>query len=100
MVLSPRVREVGLEIISVCLAAAAGIGLIALMAVVRGHIYICRPNEILIFSGRQHKLADGTTVGYRVAHGGWAFRVPYFETVDRMDLTTMPIEIGVQSAYS
>ncbi|MBW1876799.1 MAG: flotillin family protein [Deltaproteobacteria bacterium] len=89
-----------MEILSVCLAAALGVGFIGALAAVRSHLYICRPNEVLIFSGRQHTLADGTSVGYRVSHGGWAFQVPYFETVDRMDLSTILLEIRVTNAYS
>ncbi len=83
-----------------CVAAGAGVALIALLAVIRSQMYICRPNELFIFSGRSHTLQDGTRVGYRVVHGGWAFRIPYFETVERMDLTTIPIEIRVTNAYS
>jgi len=89
-----------LEYLSVCAAGAAGVILIFLLAVVRSQIYICRPNELLIFSGRSHTLKDGSTVGYRVVHGGWAFKIPYFESVDRTDLTTIPIEIKVSNAYS
>jgi flotillin len=83
-----------------CLGAGGGIGFLMLAILLKQFIYVCRPNEILIFSGRQHRLPDGTAVGYRVVHGGTAFRVPVFEKVDRMDLTTMPIEAHVQNAYS
>ena len=63
-------------------------------------LYVCRPNEILIFSGRQHKLPDGTTVGYRVVHGGWAWLIPVFEKVERMDLSTIPVDLRVENGYS
>ncbi len=63
-------------------------------------LYVCRPNEILIFAGRKHKLPDGSMVGYKVLHGGRGFRVPLLETVARMDMRLFPVEVAVQSAYS
>jgi flotillin len=42
----------------------------------------------------------GRRVGYRTIKGGRAVRVPLFETVDRMDLTNMPIEVQIKGAYS
>ena len=49
--------------------------LIVLMIVYRHLLRICKPNEILIFSGRTHRTADGGTVGYRVVFGGRGVRV-------------------------
>ncbi|MEN9254851.1 MAG: SPFH domain-containing protein, partial [Gloeomargarita sp. SZTDM-1c_bins_89] len=63
-------------------------------------VYICNPNEILIFSGREHRLSSGQKVGYRVVFGGAAIRIPILESVDRMDLTTMPVQVEVKNAYS
>ena len=66
------------------------------MLVVKRLLYICQPNEVLIFSGGQRAAASGRKVGYRIIKGGRAIRIPLFETVDRMDLTNMPIEVQVQ----
>ncbi|MCX5744126.1 MAG: SPFH domain-containing protein [Proteobacteria bacterium] len=68
-------------------------------------IYICPPNEVLIFSGGHRKIADdhegnARQVGYRVIQGGRGIRIPLIEVVDRMDLTNMVIELRVQGAYS
>jgi len=81
-------------------AAGIGIGLLLLFFIMRKFLYICRPNEVLIFSGGQRKLADGSSVGFRVIFGGRAWRVPVIERVDRMDMTTIPIEVSVTQAYS
>jgi flotillin len=89
-----------LAIMGACLGLGAGVGFILLVAVAKQFLYVSRPNEILIFSGRSYKLPDGTELGYRVIHGGWAWRIPVLEKVDRMDLTTMPIDIQVTNAYS
>lgn len=62
-------------------------------------IYICAPNEVLIFSGRRRR--EGTrSYGYRLIKGGRSFRVPLIERVDRMDLTNMVIDLTAQGAYS
>jgi flotillin len=73
---------------------------LALMLVIKNLLYICAPNEVLIFSGGQRAAASGRRIGYRIIKGGRAIRVPLFETVDRMDLTNMPIEVAVKGAYS
>lgn len=70
------------------------------VALLNRFLYICRPNEILIFAGRKHRLPDGSVVGYKVVHGGRGFRVPLLETVSRMDMRLFPVEVGVQGAYS
>jgi flotillin len=62
--------------------------------------YIGKPNEVLIFSGRSHKLPNGKMRGYRYIIGGWAFRFPILEEIARMDLTEMPILVTVNNAYA
>lgn len=81
----------------------AGVLIAAIMTVigiVRANLKICQPNEVLIFSGRTRMLTDGSSVGYRVIRGGRGFRIPIIEKVDRLDLTTIPIDLTVQNAYS
>ena len=60
-------------------------------------LYLCRPSEILIFSGRKHRLADGTVVGSRVVFGGRAWRIPIIENVQRMQMLSMPIDVSVRA---
>jgi flotillin len=74
-------------------------GFILLVTLLR-NTYVCAPSEVLIFSGRRWKLADGRIVGFRCVRGGRAIRMPLVEVVDRMQLTNMAIELAVQSAYS
>src|SRR5262245_23102048 len=74
--------------------------LVVLMVIYRYLLRICRPNEILIFSGRKHKTDDGRVVGYRVVFGGRGVRVPVVETVDRMDVSLISVPIQVNGAYS
>jgi flotillin len=86
----------GLELGMLCAGIGVGFALVMLFAVLKQFVFVGRPNELLIFSGRQN--ADG--VGYRVVHGGFAWRIPVLEKVDVMDLRTIPIELHVQNAYS
>jgi flotillin len=83
----------------------AGVGtglavLLVLMVIYRYLLRICRPNEILIFSGRKHTTDDGRVVGYRVVFGGRGVRVPLVETVHQMDVSLISVPIAVQGAYS
>lgn len=53
----------------------------------RSFMCICKPNEVVILSGRKRKTKDGQEIGYRVLTGGRAIRIPIVETVKRMDVT-------------
>jgi flotillin len=80
---------------------AAGFAVLLVLTVIYRYLLrICRPNEILIFSGRKHTTSDGRQVGYRVVFGGRGVRIPVVETVDRMDVSLISVPIAVQGAYS
>src|SRR5689334_14555622 len=70
------------------------------LLLLRRFLFICRPNEILVFSGRSHRLPDGTTSGYKILHGGRALRMPFLESISRMDMRLFPVEVAVYNAYS
>jgi len=84
------------------IALLAGVGLLVIIiiaAVIKNLLYICQPNEVLIFSGG-HRVSEGAKVGYRIVKGGRALRRPLVERVDRMELTNMIIDLRVQDAFS
>jgi flotillin len=81
-------------------AVGAVVAFAVMVLVVSRFLYICRPNEILVFSGRKHRLPDGTVSGYKILHGGRGVRVPFLETVSRMDMRLFPVEVAVHNAYS
>ncbi|MGM3309780.1 flotillin family protein [Anabaena sp. WFMT] len=66
----------------------------------KSFLCICKPNEILILSGRKWRTKDGQEVGYRVLVGERAIRIPILETIKRMDVTTMPVRVEVKNAYA
>ncbi|MBN1773563.1 MAG: flotillin family protein [Deltaproteobacteria bacterium] len=76
------------------------LGLVLLVGLVKRILKICEPNEVLIFSGNRHRTAEGKLVGYKTIKGGRKFRIPLLETVDRMDLTNMSIDVSVRGAFS
>src|ERR1044072_6894611 len=82
------------------IAGGAITALLVLLGIIKSMLHICPPNEVLIFSGRKKKLADGSVRGCRTVFGGRGFRVPEFETVDRMSLNIMEVPIGIRGAYS
>ena len=85
----------------VAVAVGVAVGILFLVWVVRQFLYIARPNEALIFSGKSYEAPDGTKLGYRiVTQGRRAFRIPVLERVDSMDMRLVPIDVVVQNAYS
>ena len=71
--------------------------------VVRLFMFISKPNELLVFSGRKHRMPTGEVVGYRVVSSSWtkgrAFRWPFLEDVKRMDLSTFEIEVNGRNCF-
>ncbi len=93
-------QQVG-GLIGASIPIALGIfGAIVLVWFVKSFLCICKPNEVLVISGRKWKTKDGQEVGYRVLAGGRAIRIPILETIKRMDVTTMPVPVEVRNAYS
>jgi flotillin len=94
--------DLGLGTAVLLLAAAVGavVAVTVFIAILRQFLFICRPNEILLFSGRKHHLPDGSSVGYKVVRRGWAVRTPLVEMVSRMDMRLFMVEVAVTNAYS
>ncbi len=77
-----------------------GVGGFAAALIAKNLIYLCGPNEALVFSGARHRNDANRQVGYRIVKGGRGIRIPLLETVDRLDLTNMIIEVSVHNAYA
>ena len=72
---------------------------LAIVVLIKKMLYICQPNEVLIFSGSHRRVGD-KKVGYISVKGGRKLKLPLVEVVDSMDLTNMPISVAVQGAFS
>jgi flotillin len=80
--------------------AAAVISILIILAFIKANLRICHPNEILVFYGKKRKLKDGTVVGYRYIKGGRGLKIPLVESVTRLPLNTIPIELELSGALT
>jgi len=80
--------------------AVAVISILIILAFIKANLRICHPNEILVFSGKKRKLKDGTVVGYRYIKGGRGLKIPIVESVTRLPLNTIPIELELSGALT
>jgi flotillin len=84
----------------VALASLFVVGLLFLVGLIRSQLFICRPNELLIISGKKHRLANGESANFTVILAGMHLRIPFLQKVDRMDLRVIPIELNVTKVLS
>ena len=82
---------------------AAGVvvaAIVVLLITIKSLIVIVPPNSAAVITGRSRQLTDGRGVGYRTVIGGRTIRIPIIEHVSWMPLSTIPIELNVQNAFS
>ncbi|NYT11760.1 MAG: flotillin family protein [Methanomassiliicoccales archaeon] len=61
----------------------------------------CGPNEVLIISGRKRKDATSKkSAGFRIIRGGGTFVWPFKETVKRMSLEIMNLDVRTSDVYT
>ncbi|MEN9577959.1 MAG: hypothetical protein RJA70_968 [Pseudomonadota bacterium] len=90
-----------LDLATTVLSSLSVVGAVLVFILIISRILIiCGPHEVLVISGRQHRLPDGSQVGYKVLHGGRGIRIPILEEVNRMDLRLIPVMVEVRNAYS
>lgn len=62
------------------------------------------PNEVLIISGRSHRVPDGRggekEVGFRIKKGGGTFVIPVLEKAEVLSLELMTIDVKTPSVYT
>ncbi|WP_161882541.1 flotillin family protein [Deinococcus alpinitundrae] len=85
---------------TVVLALIVLFGIFVVLLMIRSLLIIVPPNKVVVISGRSRTTQEGDSVGYRVIRGGRAFRIPLLEKVAWMDLTTIPLDLRVENAYS
>lgn len=81
------------------LVVILGFAIFAVIFTIKNLVYICGPDEVLIFSGKKQRYQD-RVVGYRLIKGGRGIRRPLIEKVDRLNLTNMNIDVSVSGSYS
>ena len=62
------------------------------------------PNQVLVISGRKHRVTDpdGTVreVGFKIRKGGGVFVLPVFEKVDLLSLELLTIDVQTPEVYT
>jgi flotillin len=81
-------------------AVLISLGLIIFLALFRRFLFICRPNGMLVVSGKKTILPSGDKLNFAVILAGRHWRVPFVQTVSRMDLRLIPIELQVTKVLS
>lgn len=78
------------------------IAMVAVLVFVSKNYHRCSPNEVLVITGRKHKMriADGQEVekGFRFVTGGAAFVYPILESVKRLHLVTFSVPFAIKSS--
>lgn len=87
-------------IIGLVIGAFICVPIAVMLLVFKRLLYICQPNEVLVFEGRKRTLPDGSKLDYTVIENGRGMRIPVLENVRRLDLSTMTVHIQVSNAYS
>jgi flotillin len=94
---APEVQQL---FVVVGVALAVAVGLLVFLALLRRFLFVCRPNELLVIAGKKHALPSGEAANYTVIQSGSHWRVPFLQTVSRMDLRLMPTELSVTKVLS
>ena len=72
--------------------------IISLWAFLSKNYYKVAPNMAAVIFGRKNKSSDGTKKGYRLVTGGGVFKIPFFESVEFVDLSNRTLTIKVLDA--
>jgi flotillin len=85
-------------------AITAGVSFVAILVMVIlvfRSLHVCGSDEVLVVSGRPRRLPDGSVVNYRIVRpGGRVVVVPILESLARLDLGLVMVDIAPEGACS
>ena len=58
-------------------------------------IRVCPPHQVLVVTGAKRHV-QGKEYGFRIQNGGWTFVLPYFQSVETLELGIIPINVRVE----
>ena len=61
----------------------------------RSLIKVCPPNQVLVVTGTKTRVG-GKSYGFRLQRGGWTFVIPFFQSAQGLELSTIPIDVRVE----
>jgi len=75
------------------------VAFLVLVVFLKTLIRVCPANAILVVSGFEHRVGD-KKYGFRIVpeagKSGWTVVIPYFERVEALDLTIVPVNVRVE----
>ena len=72
---------------------------VLVVTVLTALIRVCPPNMVMVVTGAKTTV-DGKTYGFRLQKGGWTTVIPYFQQVQLLDLSIIPINVRVEGVNS
>ena len=81
-------------------ALVVAVVLVLLFILVMSRYTKVGPNQVLVVSGRKHRLEDGALVGFRIVKGGGTFVWPILEKVDVLSLELLTIDVQTPEVYT
>src|SRR6266480_4527881 len=106
MHLTPLFAQLAGSNIGIIVVASVAIVLVVFifLAIWAGRYTKVGPNQVLVVSGRKHRMADadGTVQyrGFRVVKGGGTFVIPVIEKVDVLSLEVLTIDVNTPEVYT
>lgn len=97
------------EISTTSMMVVAGVAAVlfvffAMLAIWANRYMKVGPNQVLVISGRKHRVVDpdGTVreVGFKIRKGGGVFVLPVFEKVDVLSLELLTIDVQTPEVYT
>src|SRR6266446_2651457 len=96
--------EVSTTSLVIAAVAASLFVLFTMLAIWANRYMKVGPNQVLVISGRKHKVLDpdGTVreVGFKIRKGGGVFVLPVFEKVDILSLELLTIDVQTPEVYT
>lgn len=65
------------------------------IGILQALIRVCPPDQVLVVMGTKRQV-QGKEYGFRIQKGGWTFVIPYFQSVQTLDLGIIPINVRVE----
>jgi len=96
--MSPVLAEISPVTIGIILAV--GFFIFMFLVVYASRYTKVGPSQVLVISGKRHRLPSGEMVGYRIVRGGGVFVWPVLEKVDFLSLEIMTIDVKTPEVYT
>ncbi len=62
-------------------------------------IRVCPPRQVLVVTGTKTQVQD-KEYGFRLQKGGWTLVIPYFQGVQTLDLSIIPVNVRIDGVNS